>query len=237
MIRPVRRTADVRVSPVWLITFSDLVCLLLSFFVLILSFSRIDPTDFSKAARSVRGALGASGATVAMGRFSAPAAVRPPAENAARAIRRRLQILGADNSIGVAYDPEGNLRLTLPSAVLFEGQESDLNPQAFPVLREIAAVLTQHPRATIEVRGHTDSTPLNPTPAAPDNYALSHLRAHAVAQRLHEEASIPMSRFELIARGPDEPRATQATPEGREANGRVEIHVRGFNESQASAAP
>jgi len=78
------------------------------------------------------------------------------------------------------------------------------------------------------VRGHTDSLPTGTSAQFRDNYDLSYFRAYSVAERLSAVGGVPEEQFEIVAAGSNQPVATNATEEGRQANRRVELYVRGL---------
>jgi chemotaxis protein MotB len=216
-------------APAWMTTFADLMSLLLTFFVLLLSFSTIaEPEKFEQALTSFRGAI-----SIFQGSTSpAPVSMRPPEaarsrtiERIAREMKRRLQVLGREQEIDLKFD-EGGLRISLPSQVLFDSGSAQLKSDAEPILREVSGLLGGVPGLFIEVRGYTDDRPLTTSPIYRDNYDLSYGRAKAVGGFLNQAGNISMEALELIAKGPTEPVATNESEEGRAANRRVELFVR-----------
>jgi len=75
----------------------------------------------------------------------------------------------------------------------------------------------------VKVIGHTDSTPIK-TVRFPSNQVLSKERAQAVANVIKKGMNEP-NRLEIEGRGPDVPVASNATPDGRAKNRRVEVTV------------
>lgn len=217
-------------APKWLVTFSDLMSLLLTFFVLLLSFSTISEEDFKEAMMSLQGAFGV------LPRFTGviaplPRLPRPPSESIqeqARKLRRRLQVIGREREVKVEFDARGGLKIVLPEAVSFASGSVAVLPDAHPILQDIAAVLMEMPDTFIEVRGHTDAQPLSEGAQFRDNYDLSYFRADAIMRQLISYAPIPMEHFEVVACGSSQPVATNDTADGRRANRRVEIYVRGL---------
>lgn len=218
-------------APMWIVTFSDLMSLLLTFFVLLLSFSTITEEDFNDAMNSLQGAFGVMPMHSS---FIAPVPRRPTKRSeeiskAARDLRRRMQVLGIERKVQIEYDALGGIKISLPSAVLFDAGNATLKAEAFSVLENVAEVLAELPDTFIEVHGHTDESPLSGRDGLfRDNYDLSYFRAHAVAARLLASAGIAPEQFEIIAHGPNMPLATNDSPEGRAANRRVELYVRGL---------
>jgi len=218
--------------PGWVVTYGDMMSLLLCFFVLLLSFSTISEEAFNKAFMSLQGAFGV------LDRFDGlinpvprrPRKTQEEVERMARKLQRQMQVLAKDSDVTIEFDEEGGLKISLPSEILFESASAALRPGAYTVLNELAEVLKDVPESFIEVRGHTDARPLAYSTNYRDNYDLSYMRADAVARRLNVFGGIPLNQFEIVACGPSQPMATNLTPEGQQANRRVEIYVRGaFN--------
>lgn len=206
--------------------------LLLCFFVLLLSFSTISEEAFNEALASLQDALGVldmhSGIVNPIPRRAEKNA--QDIQETARQFQQHMQVLDKDSDVKVRFDDEGGLKISLPNDILFEAANAALRPEAYPVLNGLAEVLKDVPNAFIEVRGHTDGRPVAQGSLFRDNYDLSYKRAEAVWRRLTEVGGLPFDQFEVVACGPSQPIATNDTPEGRQANRRVDIFVRGaFN--------
>ena len=217
-------------APGWIVTFSDLMSLLLTFFVLLLSFSTISEDDFNEAMMSLQGAFGLLPSFTSVV-APLPSRHRRKAEEVAemaRRLRRQMQIIGEEKKVKIEMDALGGLKINLPSAVLFDLGSAVLRPQAFEVLQDVAEVLSELPDTFIEVRGHTDGSPIANAGPHRDNYDLSYARADAVTRQITAFGKIPMNQFEIISCGPSQPLATNTTEDGRSANRRVEIYVRGL---------
>ncbi|HOZ47416.1 MAG TPA: flagellar motor protein MotB [Candidatus Hydrogenedentes bacterium] len=233
MARPRRKEEAPSGAPAWMVTYGDMMGLLLCFFVLLLSFSTVSEEAFNQALASLKGALGVLDLNDSL---INPLPRRPTQsaediEEMARELQREMQVRAKDQDVKIEFDEDGGLKITLPSSILFDVGGAVLRPEAAVVLDEVGEVLRDVPDAFIEVRGHTDGLALTRrSDQFRDNYDLSYRRADAVTRRLNETARIPLEQFEIVACGPGQPVATNDTPEGRQANRRVEIHVRGaFN--------
>lgn len=235
--RKKKKGSDEPSVPGWVVTFGDMMSLLLCFFVLLLSFSVISEEEFTQAAASIRSAFGLLPLQMAI----VPIEMQPDSghesrkeraedvEQVARRIRQRLQKLGMQRDIEVSYDRDGGIKISLPDEVLFQSGDAQLVPDAYPVLNEMAVLLGDIAAgAFIEVRGHTDDRPVAATNRFRDNFDLSYQRAYSVAQQLSDTGSIPEDQLEIVAVGSAEPIATNTTEAGRSANRRVDIHVRGL---------
>jgi len=217
-------------APAWMATFADLMSLLLTFFVLLLSFSTISEEKFTQALLSLDG--GFRPFPKSAGFISLipkpPKKDNDQATEVARKIRRRLQVQGLERKVKVEFDALGGIKINLPGSVLFEPGEATLRPEARPVLQDIAEVLSELPESFFEVQGHTDALPLTSTLQFRDNYDLSYQRAHSVTEQMVATGGLSVNQFEIHAIGAGQPIATNSTPEGRAANRRVEIYVRGL---------
>ncbi|MGH7729833.1 MAG: OmpA family protein [Candidatus Eiseniibacteriota bacterium] len=91
-------------------------------------------------------------------------------------------------------------------------------PESAPVLRQISAYLVSNPALRLKVTGHTDNVG-----AAPSNLDLSKRRAAAVAKVLSEQFGIAADRFTTDGKGDTQTVASNAKPEGRAMNRRVEF--------------
>lgn len=119
------------------------------------------------------------------------------------------------------------LIVDVPQGVSFDFDSAELRPQGRDALRQVARVLVNNPRTTIDVIGHTDSI------GRPEyNQRLSERRAQAVADFLVSQGVQP-ARILTAGRGASQPVATNATEEGRARNRRVEIQINPLREAGA----
>jgi len=119
---------------------------------------------------------------------------------------------------GVSVTRKGDqLILNMPGNVTFDTNRSDISASFYPVLDSVAKVLDEFDKTMVEVVGHTDSTGNDGI-----NIPLSQRRADSVAAYLksHEVGAVRVSTF---GAGSSYPVASNATPEGRALNRRVEI--------------
>ncbi len=155
-------------APAWMVTYGDLMGLLLTFFILLISFSTLDQKKISQAIISVQGAFGVLPQNMTVAQIMqnmARAQARTPRsiERAAREFRSRLQLLGLEDKIEIKYDGSGGLEINLPSGLLFDLGSAELRPEAYEVLNGLSSSLADIPGKRIEIRGHTDNLPLSNT--------------------------------------------------------------------------
>lgn len=111
------------------------------------------------------------------------------------------------------------LLVTFPSNITFATDSAQIQPQFHSVLNEVASTLNQYPQSYLDIIGHTDSTG-----TAEYNQALSERRAASVANYFRSQGVLPQ-RLAAFGMGETQPVASNATPEGRQANRRVELRI------------
>jgi chemotaxis protein MotB len=221
-----------------MVTYGDMTGLLLVYFVFLISFSSINQAAFKDAFLSLQGALGVlDKPNHVVGTASrSPRRTPPSVTRIEQKLQNQMQALAKQSEVRIEFDKEGGLKISLPNRILFGSGSADLLAQSYPIVDELAEALRDVPGAFIEVRGHTDDRPISFNTSYRDNHALSYARADTVARRLNESGRIPLYQFEITACGPSQPVAANSTPEGQEANRRVEIYVRGaFNRNKIEA--
>ena len=145
--------------------------------------------------------------------------------NAARA--ELAQKMKAEISSGevTLSDDGGRLRVDLVDKVLFDSGEATITKHGTEVLTKVGAVLAGVQEKTIQVSGHTDDSP----PSAkvketfPTNWELSTARATNVVRFLQDSGGISGKRLTATGYGQFRPVATNANPQGRAKNRRIEI--------------
>jgi outer membrane protein OmpA-like peptidoglycan-associated protein len=122
---------------------------------------------------------------------------------------------------GIIVENTGEfLRVTMPGGLLFDVDSAAVEPAVQADLRAVALNLIEYPESTVTVFGHTDDTG-----SSAYNQDLSERRAQAVAGVLLREGVAPF-RVQATGLGETQPVASNATPEGRQQNRRVEVIIR-----------
>jgi chemotaxis protein MotB len=115
------------------------------------------------------------------------------------------------------------IEIEINTSLLFDIGSAELEDDALPVLRRLAATLKRYPNQ-IQVEGFTDNLPIN-NQLYPSNWELSAARAASVVQLFSTEDVAP-ERMAAIGYGEYRPIADNATPEGRRKNRRVVLVIR-----------
>ncbi|MBR0568801.1 OmpA family protein [Azoarcus sp. L1K30] len=126
----------------------------------------------------------------------------------------------AGSNVKVTEQADGSVKLDIPGSVLFDTNSSRINPTFQQTLDKIAGTLNEHPNATVNVVGHTDSVGSDAY-----NQKLSLDRALSVTTYL-QGRGISGARLSAVGQGESMPIADNATAEGRAQNRRVEMFVR-----------
>lgn len=139
---------------------------------------------------------------------------------------QRLRRDLGDSQVGVQRQGD-TIVLSMPNEVTFPLDSAELQPEGRRALDDVAGVLRDNPRTTIDVVGYTDSSGTEAY-----NQRLSERRAGTVAQYL-ERQGVQRERILASGRGESNPVASNRTPEGRAQNRRVEIRINPLREPQA----
>lgn len=233
--------------PAWLAAFGDLMSLLLCFFVLLLSMSSMDAKKVSEAIGSLSGAMsvleGGTKTEISKMRIQESTPVEQKTESSQVVNRVNQAIIDANEMMQKGHGPtisvdegEEGFVITLPSSLLFKlGSAKIDNDDALLFLKRIALIIERLPNEMdIMVKGYTDNSHLGKNSPYKDNWDLSTSRAVSVLRELLNDGVQP-DRISAAGYAEFSPIATNATPEGREKNRRVEISFYGKKISKADA--
>jgi chemotaxis protein MotB len=217
-------------------TFSDMVTLLLAFFVMLLSFSSIQESKFQDAVYSLMGAFGVLSTPPSV--IQQPDVVVPRADtNEWQQMLYQIQqirgILAEEDlvdEVKLSMQKDG-ISIEISTPFLFQPAKAELRARSKPILDHLAAALGRL-QSEIRVEGHTDNVPIN-SDTFPSNWELSTARALSIV-KYFQAAGIAPKRLAAVGYGEFRPVASNATPEGRKANRRVEILVRRESEVASS---
>ncbi|MGQ9674397.1 MAG: OmpA/MotB family protein [Chloroflexota bacterium] len=233
MIRAGRKAPKKENSERWLLTYADLITLLLAFFVLMYAMSTADVKKFARLAASMQKAFNVGVlegqtefAIVDQGGPTMTTIAQALAQEDFEFISREMATFAREEGLGdkieVTMRREG-IAISLSDRALFASGRAELGMQSKRTLSKVAEILKRVPNE-VRVEGHTDDVPTN-NPEYPTNWELSTARSLAVVRYFIDEAKIPPARFSVAGYSEYRPVADNNSPENRAKNRRCDILV------------
>jgi len=215
----------------WITSYGDLMTLLLTFFILIVSFSNTELIKFRQAMGALQGATGsltdAPGSSVIAKSvprpdLSATVDVSKALNDLIDEVEKEYELEMKNDKISIEKVQDGVI-IRMGSSLLFESGQARLKWEAYNLLEKVGKlILTYNYYAVIE--GHTDNVPIY-TAQFPSNWDLSAARALNVLKFFTNNIGVNPTTTIAIGRGEYKPLAPNDTPENRSKNRRVEIYL------------
>ncbi len=196
----------------WLLTYSDMVSLLLCFFVLLAAVSTIDMAKFEQISSN-------------MAKKLSDRDIVRPIELVVQDLQHDINILNIQNKASVYNDKQGVV-LDIASNLLFTNGGATLKPDAEAILKRIAATLNaeRYEMFQYEVQGHTDEKGTK-IPPFTSSWELSALRSSVLVSFLTSRGIKP-SRFRAVGAADNQPKVPSYDPYGNELAINKEINRR-----------
>ncbi len=213
-------------APGWMVTFADLMTLLLTFFVLLLSMSTLDNQRVKLALGSLRGALGVleGGGQPREGRKEI-ASMKSIAQGEMEIMSTLERIVKKENDkvsndfIQIGHKDE-RIFIAIDDSMLFAPGSTEVLPTAYPFLDGLSATLTGG-QAVAEFIGHADDS--NPSGFYDTNWEVAAARSLSVLQYVQDAGPVAGHQLKASTHGEYLPRTKNDSPKGRASNRRVEI--------------
>jgi chemotaxis protein MotB len=229
----------------WLLTYADMITLLLALFIVMFAMSSVNATKFQSLQQSLQDAF--SGKILGGNSIShtgesvqeeaapadADASLRPITAHSAKAqaeqtdfrqlkakIDRLVREQGLTQKVETAIEKRGLAVRVLTDGLLFDSGAATVKPAAEPLLEKIGGILATGLAHPVRVEGHTDSVPISGQ--FPSNWELASTRASGVV-RVLLGTPLKSSPFEAVGRAALDPIASNGSDAGRAKNRRVEI--------------
>ncbi|MFW6380952.1 MAG: flagellar motor protein MotB [Bacillota bacterium] len=218
-------------SPAWMTTFSDMMTLLLVFFVLLYSFSEMDLQKFKGFISSMQNQLGVleGGRTLSederMDQGNIDDRYNPSPENITE-VMNEMEQYARENNLQDRMELEvtdRGLVVRLTGQILYDLGEAVIKPEGREVLGEVVDNIDDIPN-NIMVEGHTDDLPID-NDRFPSNWELSTTRATNVIKYFIEEHNVDPDRLSAAGYSEHRPLFDNDSPENRSKNRRVEIVI------------
>lgn len=227
-------------APKWMVTFGDMMSLLLCFFVLLLSFSTVDVIKYRQLTGSMKDAFGIAKTDPD---YQIPSAdkmvavtIQPPQVLSNLVTVRAKARRKAKSSSEMEMESGADwVRIKIDGDALFQSGTFQLTPAAFPLLDEVA-VMANDFAGTIMIEGHTDNDLYRNTRFSSDsvdlgNYELGAMRSIAVLNYMVENRGVSPNKLIPLSFGSKKPRETNDRTEGKARNRRVEFEFRASSDA------
>lgn len=217
----------------WLVTYADLMTLLLVFFVLLYTLTSFERNQYSKAVDSVKIKIESSEELIGlMDLIKIPELLdtRITLEDITGLKSREKSLF--ENLTRFAKSStekeflstrilDGKIIVNINGKALFGSGSASLNPSAAPVIDGLVDILHDYPDYTVNIKGHTDNIPIS-TGIFPSNWELSAIRATTVLKYLISR-DLPPDRLTATGYGDVMPLLPNTSEENRAQNRRVEF--------------
>jgi len=215
----------------WLLTYADLITLLLAFFIMMYVFSKKDAYKYDEVASHLKTIFSGGTGLAAKGSVTATSPIDMPSRGASSGeIKRQLEgefmdknkeKSGGEN-ISVLSDERGVVIRVLDKAFFDEGK-AELKEGAKSALDKIVPII-RNVDNQIRIEGHTDNVPIN-TFEFKSNWELSARRATEVVRYFIEKRGFPPVRVSATGYAEYRPIVQNTSPKNRALNRRIEIII------------
>jgi len=211
----------------WEIIFTGFILIMLCFFIMLCSFSKVEKVKMKKFVKSfvdsvdiLKGGFGFQSGGGASDAMSESMGLE---EGLGPIVRQLVEIrdeFGLQKELEYTISTEG-LVLHISDSALFDRGAEEISPKAFPFLDVIANVISKSTHK-VRIEGHTDNLPIH-TATSPSNWDLSTTRAVNVLRYLLSTGKCLPNRLSAAGFGEFQPIFPNDTPEHRAKNRRVEF--------------
>ena len=217
----------------WIVTFSDLMSLLLTFFILLYSMSSVSEAKFLEASQSLQMALNGRGGGTTILTDSTSIVEEPPASPTEEVINPEIEELyekvtgyveenDLTSKVSVEMDKDG-VYVDIQESVLFSSGSADVSEPGKQTL-SVLAELVNSLKNDLVVEGYTDDVPIRNSTFS-NNWELSSGRAISVLRYLSEQEKVDPKRLSAKGYGEYTPSVPNNTDANRAINRRVNIVI------------
>ncbi len=215
-------------APAYMTTYGDMMTLLLTFFVLLLSFSSMREAKFQRAIGSLKGALGVlpfEPSVIQPKKVPIPQLTNLQESEISESLVKLEDVLSDEQlseNVRLQITDKG-MTIRIESQVLFLKGEAELLPVAYPILTRIAS-LARGWSNKIYIEGHTDNDAID-TDEYSSNWHLSAARAISVLNFFHLDADYDPRNLIAVGKGEYSPEFPNDTEENKAKNRRIEVRI------------
>jgi len=210
----------------WLLTYADLITLLLGLFVILYAMSKIDAGKYAELVSAMGGVFGKEKPGVLQGQPGMLQVPMPQVQNERQKIEKEIQnALGSGmkkDLVSVSQNERG-ITIHIMEELLFSSGSAEFKASSLIVLDSLASVLKKIPN-DIRIEGHTDNVPIS-TPQFPSNWHLSVARAVNAGYYLIQKHGVDAEKVSVVGYAEYRPLLPNTSDENRARNRRVDIVI------------
>jgi chemotaxis protein MotB len=210
----------------WLLTYADLITLLLGLFVILYAMGKIDAGKYAEMVAAMGGAFGNNQAGMLQGQKGVMQSAIPVLQNERQSIeqeiRNALNGTSQKDLVSISQNERG-ITIHIMEELLFESARADLKAMSLIVLDSLATVLKRIPN-DIRIEGHTDNVPIS-TLQFPSNWHLSVDRAMNTGYYIIQKHGLNPEKVSVVGYSEYQPLVSNTTVENRARNRRVDIVI------------
>jgi chemotaxis protein MotB len=209
----------------WLLTYSDMITLLLGLFVILYGMSKIDTEKYEQVVVAMGGIFGRDGGIMEGKRPSAGDGLSPlqrERNNIQKEIQHAIGGMASKGLVSLSQNERG-VTVHLTEELLFNSGSADLKQTSLNVLDSLAAVLKTLPN-DVRIEGHTDNIPIH-TDKFPSNWHLSVIRAVNTSAYMMNKHGLRPEQLSVAGYAEFRPLAPNTTESNRSQNRRVDIVI------------
>ena len=218
--------------PEWVVTFGDMMSLLLTFFIMLVSLSEMKEEEkYQAMVDSMKRNFGFESAMSSMVPGSLRPRNSPMSKLATMGRARRIDTMEGGDKIEAPVGENPRVLIVRPgsksaigSVIFFTGKSAELTDEHKTVLRQLAATIEGKPQK-IDIRGHTSRRPISDPEDFRDNWELAFARSRATMEYLRDVVKINPARFRLSVAEANEPIHIGTDQVKLNQNPRVEIFM------------
>lgn len=206
----------------YLITYSDLITLLLGLFIILYAISKVDNSKYEKMITAMSNTFGSSRSVISLSQSGGGRKLSPIDDALKGNLNKLIKKYNYGRSISLEENKRGII-IHILDDVLFTSGSAKLTDNSRIVLHRLADIVKVLPN-DIRVEGHTDNVPIS-TGSFPSNWHLSITRALNTAYYLIKNEGLPPDKVSIVGYSKYKPIASNETAEGRAKNRRVDIVI------------
>ncbi len=223
----------------WLLTYADMITLMLALFIILFAMSTISRVKFQQFAKDVAGGFDnqwsvnqpPNGGVNGKESFNANSSV-PLIQ---KQLQKYVEQHKLQSQVQVHMDHRGLVITLLSDKSYYDSGSAVLRPQTKEILDAVDSFLKKN-QNLIRVEGNTDNVPIA-TAEYPSNWELSTARAVNVVRYLVENDHLDPSRISAAGYGQYHPRTDNSTAEAKQQNRRVDVVLLNANLTRAEKGP